>query len=49
MTWPDAELLLVCGGALAWLLAQERRITRIEDRIRQLGGMLLTLPKRKGD
>jgi len=43
------SLLLVVGVGLGYLIAQDRRITRLEERVRGIGHQLVTLPKRRGD
>jgi hypothetical protein len=42
-------LLLALGGLIGYVIAQDRRITRLEERVRSLGQLLMQLPKRKTD
>lgn len=42
-------IVAVVSGVFGFVIAQDRRITRLEERTRQLGHELLKLPKRKGD
>jgi hypothetical protein len=49
MSLPDTGLLVAVGAGLVWLLAQERRIQELKDRVREIGQTLRALPKRKGD
>jgi len=44
-----AGALVTAGAALGFIIAQDRRITRLEERVHSLGQQLLHLPKRKGD
>jgi len=37
------------GALFGFVIAQDRRITRLEERVRSLGQQLLSLPKRKAD
>lgn len=39
----------VLGALFGFVLAQDRRITRLEERVRSLGQQLMGLPKRKSD
>jgi len=39
----------VVGALFGYQIAQDRRITRLEERVRTLGQQLLVLPKRKSD
>jgi hypothetical protein len=36
-------------GSIGFLIGQDRRITRLEERVRSLGQQLGALPKRRGD
>lgn len=50
--WIIALIALICsvGGALImFTILQDRRITRVEERNKQLGDVLRQLPKRKTD
>jgi hypothetical protein len=50
--WVVALIGIFCtvGGALImFTLVQDRRITRLEERNKQLGDLLRQLPKRKTD
>jgi hypothetical protein len=50
--WIVALIALACttAGALGmFTLLQDRRITRLEERNKQLGDLLRQLPKRKSD
>lgn len=50
--WVATLIGVACGviGALfGFQLAQDRRITRLEERVASLGRQLMALPKRKGD
>lgn len=38
-----------CCAAIGFQIGQDRRITRLEERVRSLGQQLLALPKRKAD
>jgi hypothetical protein len=48
-----ATLIVAAFGAtcttIGFLIGQDRRITRLEERVRSLGQQLAQLPKRKGD
>ena len=41
--------LVALGATLGFVIAQDRRITRLEERVASLGRQLLGLPKRKSD
>lgn len=50
--WVVSLLALACtvvGALVGFVIAQDRRITRLEERVRSLGQQLLSLPKRKAD
>jgi hypothetical protein len=50
--WVVGMIALGCtvvGALFGYQIAQDRRITRLEERVRSLGQQLLNLPKRKGD
>lgn len=50
--WVIAVLALgftVLGTLFGFTLAQDRRITRLEERVRGIGRQLVEIPKRKGD
>jgi hypothetical protein len=50
--WVIALIGLACsvtGALFGYQIAQDRRITRLEERVHSLGQQLLHLPKRKGD
>jgi hypothetical protein len=49
VTYELGSLLLVVGALFGYVIAQDRRITRVEERLRSLGQQLLALPKRRGD
>lgn len=42
-------LATLAGGVIYFAIAQERRITKMEDRIQGIGAQLRRIPKRKGD
>lgn len=44
-----ALCLTVAGAALGFAISEDRRITRLEERVRTLGQQLLQLPKRRTD
>jgi hypothetical protein len=39
----------IVGALIGFQFTQDRRITRLEERVRSLGQQLLNLPKRKSD
>jgi NAD/NADP transhydrogenase alpha subunit len=50
--WIVGVIALACtvtGTLVGFVIAQDRRITRVEERVRSLGQQLLNLPKRKTD
>ena len=42
-------VLTFVSGIFGYVLAQDRRVTRLEERVASLGRQLLGLPKRKTD
>jgi hypothetical protein len=49
MTVEVGGLLLVVGACIGFLINEDRRITRVEERLRSLGQQMLALPKRRTD
>jgi type VI protein secretion system component VasF len=50
--WVVSLIALACtvtGALFGYQISQDRRITRLEERVRSLGQQLLSLPKRKSD
>jgi hypothetical protein len=44
-----AGAMAALGAVIGFVIAQDRRITRVEERIHSLGAQLQKLPKRKSD
>jgi len=50
--WAVGLLGIICtvvGTIFGFQLAQDRRITRLEERVGSLGRQMIALPKRRGD
>jgi uncharacterized Rmd1/YagE family protein len=44
-----AAALVTVGATFGFVIAQDRRITRLEERVANIGKQLTQLPKRRGD
>jgi len=44
-----AALMALVGGTFAYVIAQDRRITRLEERVHGIGLQMREIPKRNTD
>jgi hypothetical protein len=44
-----AGACVLVGGLFGYVIAQDRRVTRLEERVHSLGTQLQKLPKRESD